>query len=147
VRSREGALDLEVGDRVVIIPNHACVVPNLAGALYGMRGGVFSEMICVDAQSAATDGKKRSSGNVFQRIGRLCFCKAAVFYSPWNFPLKILLFVKCLTELADESRYNQAEQFIYHKRSGSYLRFFRRGPLDAKIYKTAYRKEQVYVSN
>jgi D-serine deaminase-like pyridoxal phosphate-dependent protein len=51
VRSREGALDLEVGDRVVIIPNHACVVPNLAGALYGMRGGEFSEMIRVDAQS------------------------------------------------------------------------------------------------
>ncbi len=51
VRSREGALELEVGGRVVIIPNHACVVPNLAGALYGMRGGEFSEMIHVDAQS------------------------------------------------------------------------------------------------
>ncbi len=51
VRCDAGPLDLEVGDRIVIIPNHACVVPNLAGALYGMRDGVFSEMIQVDAQS------------------------------------------------------------------------------------------------
>lgn len=51
VRSKEGALELEVGDRIAIIPNHACVVPNLAGMLYGMRDGAFTEIIRIDAQS------------------------------------------------------------------------------------------------
>ncbi len=51
VKSESGALGLNVGDRIVIIPNHACVVPNLAGSLYGMRGDVLSERIRVDAQS------------------------------------------------------------------------------------------------
>ena len=51
VRSDNGPLDLAVGDRIAIIPNHACVVPNLTGVLYGMRDGVFSQVIRIDAQS------------------------------------------------------------------------------------------------
>ena len=41
---------LQVGDRVEIIPNHACVIPNLCDRLAGVRRGEFAEWIAVDAR-------------------------------------------------------------------------------------------------
>lgn len=42
--------ELRVGDRVEIIPNHACVVPNLSGRIYGIRGGKVETEIAVEAR-------------------------------------------------------------------------------------------------
>ncbi|HHV75732.1 MAG TPA: amino acid processing protein [Thermoanaerobacterium sp.] len=42
--------ELHVGDRIEIIPNHACVVPNLSGVLYGVRGGKVEREIAVEAR-------------------------------------------------------------------------------------------------
>lgn len=42
-------MEFAVGDRMTIIPNHACVIPNLAGVLYGMRGGECEVVIPVEA--------------------------------------------------------------------------------------------------
>lgn len=39
-----------VGDRVEVIPNHACVVPNLADWLVSVRGGLVDGRIRVDAR-------------------------------------------------------------------------------------------------
>lgn len=39
-----------VGDVVSIIPNHSCVVPNLADEIYGMRKGKLETVIKVDAR-------------------------------------------------------------------------------------------------
>ncbi|MCD7897740.1 MAG: alanine racemase [Planctomycetaceae bacterium] len=39
-----------VGDTLTIIPNHACVVPNLADEIYGMRRGKLEAVIPVDAR-------------------------------------------------------------------------------------------------
>ncbi|HZG76942.1 MAG TPA: alanine racemase [Paenibacillus sp.] len=41
---------LQVGDRVEIIPNHSCVLPNLCDRLPGVRQGRLSEWIAVDAR-------------------------------------------------------------------------------------------------
>ena len=43
-------ISFPVGDRISIIPNHACVIPNLADEMYGMRGGKLERMIKVDAR-------------------------------------------------------------------------------------------------
>lgn len=43
-------LRLEIGDKIAVIPNHACVVPNLADELYGVRGGTVERMLTVDAR-------------------------------------------------------------------------------------------------
>lgn len=43
-------LNLKIGEKIAIIPNHACVVPNLTDEMYGLRGGVFDRMIRVDAR-------------------------------------------------------------------------------------------------
>ncbi|MHB1652593.1 MAG: alanine racemase [Desulfitobacteriaceae bacterium] len=39
-----------VGDRVEVIPNHACVLPNLCDVLYGIREGVLEREIPVEAR-------------------------------------------------------------------------------------------------
>jgi D-serine deaminase-like pyridoxal phosphate-dependent protein len=44
------AVRLSVGDRLEIIPNHSCVIPNLFNKLQGVRGGKATEMITVDAR-------------------------------------------------------------------------------------------------
>ena len=49
LRSRKG-IRFEIGERVSIIPNHSCVVPNLADEIYGMRGGKLDVVIKVDAR-------------------------------------------------------------------------------------------------
>ena len=49
VRS-QGVMPLQIGDRVSIIPNHACVVPNVAGELFAVRNGEFVKMLHVDAR-------------------------------------------------------------------------------------------------
>ena len=43
-------LPLNIGDRVQIIPNHACVVPNLVRELWCVRGGVVEGTTPVDAR-------------------------------------------------------------------------------------------------
>lgn len=45
-------LPFEVGDKVLIIPNHACVIPNLAGEMYKIRNGETEGMLTVDARGA-----------------------------------------------------------------------------------------------
>ena len=46
----DGELDMEIGDKIAVIPNHACVVPNLADEIYGMRDGRVDHMIKIDAR-------------------------------------------------------------------------------------------------
>ena len=43
-------LGLKIGDKLAIIPNHACVIPNLADEMYGIREGKIERMIKVDAR-------------------------------------------------------------------------------------------------
>lgn len=40
----------QVGDRLEIVPNHSCVLPNLTNVLLGVRGGQVVERITVDAR-------------------------------------------------------------------------------------------------
>lgn len=47
----EGDNPLQVGDKILVIPNHACVVPNLALQVYGFREGKFDRMIPIDARN------------------------------------------------------------------------------------------------
>lgn len=42
--------DLKVGDVIEIIPNHACVIPNLNDTVYGVRNGKVEVVIPVDAR-------------------------------------------------------------------------------------------------
>lgn len=39
-----------IGEAISVIPNHSCVVPNLAEEVYGMRGGALETVIPVDAR-------------------------------------------------------------------------------------------------
>lgn len=39
-----------VGDRIQIVPNHACVLPNLTDVVHGVRGSAVTESIRVDAR-------------------------------------------------------------------------------------------------
>ncbi len=41
---------LQIGEKIEIIPNHACVVTNLVDEAYGFRGGTFDRMIPIDAR-------------------------------------------------------------------------------------------------
>ncbi len=41
---------LKIGDIVEIIPNHACVIPNLNDSVYGVRNGKVEVVISVDAR-------------------------------------------------------------------------------------------------
>ncbi len=43
-------LNLQIGDKIAIIPNHACVILNLADEVYGIRNGRVNHMICIDAR-------------------------------------------------------------------------------------------------
>jgi D-serine deaminase-like pyridoxal phosphate-dependent protein len=43
-------IGLNVGDRVTIIPNHTCVIPNLFDEIYGLRGGKLDCMLTIDAR-------------------------------------------------------------------------------------------------
>ncbi|WP_019122125.1 alanine racemase [Brevibacillus massiliensis] len=40
----------QVGDRIEIIPNHSCVIPNLNDYLYGYRNGEFAGTLKIDAR-------------------------------------------------------------------------------------------------
>lgn len=46
----EGLNPLQVGDKIAFIPNHACVVTNLAEKVYGFRNGKLDQMIVIDAK-------------------------------------------------------------------------------------------------
>lgn len=46
----EQPLNLAVGDKIAIIPNHACVLPNLTDKVYGIRNGKVERMIPIDAR-------------------------------------------------------------------------------------------------
>lgn len=46
----ERPMPFEIGDKIAIIPNHACVASNLCDEIYGFRGGAFSRMIKIDAR-------------------------------------------------------------------------------------------------
>lgn len=48
-----GAVRFRVGDRVEIIPNHACALPNLCDAIAGVRAGRAVETIRVDARGCS----------------------------------------------------------------------------------------------
>ncbi|WP_231571029.1 hypothetical protein [Gordoniibacillus kamchatkensis] len=43
-------VQLRVGDRIEIIPNHSCVIPNLNNTITGVRAGKPVEAIAVDAR-------------------------------------------------------------------------------------------------
>ncbi|MDO4266886.1 MAG: alanine racemase [Eubacteriales bacterium] len=43
-------LSWEVGDRISVIPNHACVVPNLCDEIYGFRSGRMERVISIEAR-------------------------------------------------------------------------------------------------
>lgn len=45
-----GKVQLAVGDRIEIIPNHSCVLPNLCQRVAGVRDGRWAEWIEVDAR-------------------------------------------------------------------------------------------------
>lgn len=47
----EGMNPLKIGDKITLIPNHACVVTNLAERVYGFRDGAFCQVIRIDAQN------------------------------------------------------------------------------------------------
>lgn len=49
LRSEE-ANPLQIGDKIEIIPNHACVVTNLVDEAYGFRNGKLQQMIQIDAR-------------------------------------------------------------------------------------------------
>lgn len=43
-------LPFSIGDRIEIIPNHACVIPNLNDDVYGVRGGRMDCLLHIDAR-------------------------------------------------------------------------------------------------
>lgn len=43
-------LPFEIGDKIAIIPNHACVLPNLVDKIYGIRNGRIERMIPIEAR-------------------------------------------------------------------------------------------------
>ncbi len=45
-----GGNPLRIGEKITIVPNHACVVTNLARKVYGVRGGRLERMIPIDAR-------------------------------------------------------------------------------------------------
>lgn len=46
----ESDISFKIGDVISIIPNHACVIPNLAEEVYGMRGGRLDKVLPVEAR-------------------------------------------------------------------------------------------------
>lgn len=49
LRSGTG-IDWKVGDVIRVVPNHACVVPNLCDEIYGMRGNKLERVIAIEAR-------------------------------------------------------------------------------------------------
>lgn len=49
VRCEQG-ISWNVGDRITVIPNHACVVPNLCDEIYGVRHNELKQAICIEAR-------------------------------------------------------------------------------------------------
>ncbi|MDR0387375.1 MAG: alanine racemase [Treponema sp.] len=47
---KEGGIDMEIGQELCIIPNHACVIPNLCDEIYAFRSGRFEKAIPIDAR-------------------------------------------------------------------------------------------------
>jgi D-serine deaminase-like pyridoxal phosphate-dependent protein len=47
---KDGGIELETGQEICIIPNHACVIPNLCDEIYTFRNGRFEGAIPVDAR-------------------------------------------------------------------------------------------------
>lgn len=45
-------LGLEVGDKIAIIPNHSCVLPNLTDKVYGIRNGRVERLIPIEARGS-----------------------------------------------------------------------------------------------
>ena len=43
-------LNLAIGQKIAIIPNHACVIPNLANEIYGIRNNQVERMISIEAR-------------------------------------------------------------------------------------------------
>ena len=43
-------IDWRIGDQIHIIPNHACVVPNLCDYIFGMRNGIVEHLIAIEAR-------------------------------------------------------------------------------------------------
>lgn len=43
-------LDVKIGDKLAVIPNHCCVVCNMLDEVHGIRGGKFDHMIRIDAR-------------------------------------------------------------------------------------------------
>lgn len=48
----EHLLNLEIGDKIAIIPNHACVLPNLTDKVYGIRNNKIERLIPIEARGA-----------------------------------------------------------------------------------------------
>ena len=48
----EQPLNLKIGDKIAIIPNHACVLPNLTDAIYGIRNGRIERIIPIEARGS-----------------------------------------------------------------------------------------------
>ncbi len=46
----EGKNSLQIGEKIEIIPNHACVVTNLVDEVYGFRDGMLEQIIKIDAR-------------------------------------------------------------------------------------------------
>ena len=47
----EGINPLKIGQKIAVIPNHACVVTNLTEKIYGFRDGRLERMIDIDARA------------------------------------------------------------------------------------------------
>ena len=45
-----GENPLQIGEKIALIPNHACVVTNLVDEAYGFSGGRFDHMLKIDAR-------------------------------------------------------------------------------------------------
>ena len=46
----ECKMPFNIGEKIAIIPNHACVTSNLCDQIYGFHSGVFSKMLKIDAR-------------------------------------------------------------------------------------------------
>lgn len=52
--SATGSTNLRVGDKIEVIPNHACAAANMSSFLIGHRNGVFEKIIDIDARGGTT---------------------------------------------------------------------------------------------
>lgn len=48
--SCSGGINWKIGDQIHIIPNHACVIPNLCDYIYGIRNGEIERLIAIEAR-------------------------------------------------------------------------------------------------